>query len=344
MEKKPTIYDIAKALGVSTGTVNRALHNKPEISEKTKKRVLDMAAKMNFKINPVAQSLRRKAFRVGIVLLCPVEDYLYEVKRGMDKAISDIGEFNLHAEYLIYDVTTNDQIETEILNKLELFMEEQYDGVVLLLTTQNREEITRELINNPNVKVAGVSTRILGSDDVQNVCVHGETAGGLAAEVLSLCCSKRNICILTGTTDLSPHKENLDGFYEFHKKYPFNSIKVYTHNDDPQQVDVQTRKMLEECPDIDGIYMNTASSPLACKIIDQVKPDHSFNIVTTDLTAETKDLLARRRIRATIYQNPYLQGKRVIELLYQRICENDTDFLYYVNPQIVFSANAENVY
>lgn len=342
MEKKPTIYDIAKALGVSTGTVNRALHNKPEISEETKKRVLDMAAQMNFKMNPVAQSLRRKAFKIGIVLLCPVKDYLYEIKRGMDKALSNIGEFNLHTEYLIYDITTNDKIEAEIANKLHFFIKEQYDGVVLMLTTQNKE-ITKELINNSNIKVAGVSSKILGSDDVQNVCVHGETAGGLAAEVLNLCCNKRTICILTGTTDLSPHKENIEGFYQFHKKYPFNSIKIYTHNDDPKQVEEQTKKMLEECPDIDGIYMNTASAPLACKIIDQIKPDHKYNIVTTDLTDETKDLLARGRIRATIYQNPFLQGKRAIELLYQRICENDTELTYYVNPQIVFSMNADNI-
>ena len=44
MEKeKVTIYDVARRLGVSTTTVNRVLNNKPNVSEKTRKAVMDAA-------------------------------------------------------------------------------------------------------------------------------------------------------------------------------------------------------------------------------------------------------------------------------------------------------------
>ena len=38
--KKATIYDIANELGISVGTVYRALHNTGRINEQTKKKVL----------------------------------------------------------------------------------------------------------------------------------------------------------------------------------------------------------------------------------------------------------------------------------------------------------------
>jgi LacI family transcriptional regulator len=49
-----TIKDIAKALGLSTSTISRALRDSYEISEETKKLVLECAEKLNYRPNPIA--------------------------------------------------------------------------------------------------------------------------------------------------------------------------------------------------------------------------------------------------------------------------------------------------
>lgn len=54
------IKDIAKALGISTSTVSRALRDSYEVSETTKQLVTDYARKINYKPNPIALSLRLK--------------------------------------------------------------------------------------------------------------------------------------------------------------------------------------------------------------------------------------------------------------------------------------------
>ena len=61
------IKDIAKALKVSIGTVDRALHGRPGVSEKTKARVLQMAKRLGYKPNLAAQALKLNR-RVSIVL------------------------------------------------------------------------------------------------------------------------------------------------------------------------------------------------------------------------------------------------------------------------------------
>ncbi|MGF2076103.1 LacI family DNA-binding transcriptional regulator, partial [Enterococcus casseliflavus] len=52
-----TIKDIAKALGLSTSTVSRALRDSYEISPETKEKVLQYARETNYRPNPIALSL-----------------------------------------------------------------------------------------------------------------------------------------------------------------------------------------------------------------------------------------------------------------------------------------------
>lgn len=64
-----TIKDIAKALGLSTSTVSRALRDSYEISPETKKIVLEYAKEINYRPNPIALSLKEKRSRsIGIVV------------------------------------------------------------------------------------------------------------------------------------------------------------------------------------------------------------------------------------------------------------------------------------
>ena len=54
MQKRPTMYGIAEKLGISSGSVYRALNNKGRISPQTRQRVLDAAKEMGYETNRVA--------------------------------------------------------------------------------------------------------------------------------------------------------------------------------------------------------------------------------------------------------------------------------------------------
>ena len=55
-----TIKDLAIQAKVSTGTVDRVIHNRGGVSIKTKRRINDIIKKNNFKINSVASALAKK--------------------------------------------------------------------------------------------------------------------------------------------------------------------------------------------------------------------------------------------------------------------------------------------
>lgn len=64
------IKAIADAIGVSIGTVDRALHGRQGVSAKTRERVLEMASKLNYRPNLSARSLKLNR-RIHIAVFLP---------------------------------------------------------------------------------------------------------------------------------------------------------------------------------------------------------------------------------------------------------------------------------
>jgi DNA-binding LacI/PurR family transcriptional regulator len=76
-----TITDIAKLAGVSVSTVSRALADNPLISEKTRKRIQEIARDNGFSINQIASNLRSRQSRTISVIIALVHEkdqHLYD--------------------------------------------------------------------------------------------------------------------------------------------------------------------------------------------------------------------------------------------------------------------------
>ena len=56
--KKTTIKDIARALGLHHTTVSRALRDHPDVNPETKKKVKEMAEKLNYQPNLFARNFK----------------------------------------------------------------------------------------------------------------------------------------------------------------------------------------------------------------------------------------------------------------------------------------------
>ena len=101
-KNKPSIYDIAKAVGVSAATVSYVINGKNKVSEKTKQKILATMAEMGYVADQAAVSLSRgKSNIVGICF--PLEsaslvfsdnpfysEFLANFEREISKANYDI--------------------------------------------------------------------------------------------------------------------------------------------------------------------------------------------------------------------------------------------------------------
>lgn len=141
MHESITIKDIAKALGFSTSTVSRALRNGHEISAETKKTVLEYAARINYRPNPIALSLKeRKSHSIGVVV-CEVANNFFS------QAISGIESIAYDRGYHVILTQTHESYEREIVNVNHL-ASRSVDGLLVSLSsgTTNTDHF-KNLIN-----------------------------------------------------------------------------------------------------------------------------------------------------------------------------------------------------
>ena len=94
-----TIKDIAKALGLSTSTVSRALRGSHEISSDTKKMVIEYAEQFNYRPNPIALSLKERRSRsIGVVVSEIANNFFSQAING----IESISYPGCRSEYKIF--------------------------------------------------------------------------------------------------------------------------------------------------------------------------------------------------------------------------------------------------
>ena len=127
-----TIKDIAKALGLSTSTVSRALRDSYEISLETKKLVLEYAEKNNYHPNPIALSLKeRKSRSIGVIVCEIANSYFSQVINGIESIAYNNG-------YNVMIAQSRESFDREMLN-LQYLTSRSIDGLIISVSTETKD-------------------------------------------------------------------------------------------------------------------------------------------------------------------------------------------------------------
>ena len=88
-----TITEIAKKSGVSIGTVDRVLHNRGKVSEKTKEKVMELVKQSGFCPNETARTMAAGKSRLIAVILPDIENPFFS------KLLSEVEEKCVESGY-----------------------------------------------------------------------------------------------------------------------------------------------------------------------------------------------------------------------------------------------------
>jgi DNA-binding LacI/PurR family transcriptional regulator len=251
MDQKTTIYDIAKRLDITAATVSRALNNNPKISESTRKLVLETAAKMNYKQNRLAQSLRSgKSNNVGVIVPRIDSNFFASVIRGIEE--------ELHPEgYHVIICQTHEDEKREIEN-ITTLLNAQVDGILMSISNVSKENdhVIKNVVDK-NVPLIFFD-RKKKMDGVSSVTINDFEGGYLATKNLIDQGCKR-IAHLTGDQSLEIFEHRNDGFkkaladngLELNENYVFQTKS----NVDAGRQAVE--KLLSMNPPPDGIFSSS---------------------------------------------------------------------------------------
>ncbi|AZR73753.1 LacI family transcriptional regulator [Anoxybacter fermentans] len=149
-----TIKDIAKEANVSTTTVSRVLNNKPDVSDKTKKKVLEVINKLGYNPNGIARGLvLQKTYTIGLIIPDICNPFFPEVARGIQDKARQLGY-----SVIFYNTDNNKQREKEAI---DLLKSKQVDGIILSLSMSNKEELDK--LEEENFPVVQIDRKIPGS-------------------------------------------------------------------------------------------------------------------------------------------------------------------------------------
>ena len=127
-----TIKDIAKALGLSTSTVSRALRDSYEISPETKQLVLDYARQINYRPNPIALSLKvRRSLSIGVIVSEIANSFFSQIINGIESVAYSKG-------YNVIITQTRESYEREVLN-MDFLSSRSVDGFLISVSAETQD-------------------------------------------------------------------------------------------------------------------------------------------------------------------------------------------------------------
>lgn len=134
-----TIYDVAREAGVSMATVSRVVNGNKNVKENTRKKVLEVIDRLDYRPNAVARGLAsKKTTTVGVVIPNIANSYFATLAKGIDD-IASMYKYNI----VLASSDENDDHEVAVINSL---FAKQLDGIIFMgyhLTEKIRAEFSR---------------------------------------------------------------------------------------------------------------------------------------------------------------------------------------------------------
>lgn len=198
-----TIKDIAKALNLSTSTVSRALRDSYEISAETKKLVLEYAAKINYRANPIARSLKeKKSYSIGVIVSEIANNFFSQVIDGIESVA-----YNKNYQVVISQM--HESSTRERLNVEHLYSRST-DGLLIALSAETTDLSYLELLIRKGFPIVFFDR--VPNQLASHKVIADNRQGGFDAVQYLVRKGKRKIAHLTGTKKLSITRERLEGY------------------------------------------------------------------------------------------------------------------------------------
>lgn len=333
------IKEIARALNVSIGTVDRALHGRAGVSEKTKMRVLQMADRIGYKPNLAAQALKlNRKLSIAAILPKHISHFFDPVRAGIRAAAAATVGTQVALEFHEYP-----RIGVGDVEAFKRATERQYDGIIFLPSdTLKFDSLIRTLSRNGTAMMC-VGSDAPNTDRMGSVATHAYVSGAIAAELLAMRLPRSSaVAVFSGDLFTMDHAEKLRGFAAtLAVQAPHLMLRpALESHEQPKQAYQQTLALMKGKDRPQGLYISTANSIPVLKALDELSLLGKIQIVTTDLFQELIPLIEFGKVMATLYQRPYTQGKVAFETLMRHLRGDDKLHpSIRLAPHIIFRSN-----
>jgi LacI family transcriptional regulator len=196
-----TIYDVAREANVSMATVSRVVNGNQNVKPATRKKVLEVIERLEYRPNAVARGLASKKTTTVGVIIPDISNNLYaELARGIED-IATMYRYNII-------LANSDQNDGKELTLLDTMLGKQVDGIVMM--TDKVTEKIRASMNHSPVPIV-LAGSVDESNEIPSVNIDYVEAAYEAVKVL-IGNGHRRIAFVSGPITYTVNQYKLDAY------------------------------------------------------------------------------------------------------------------------------------
>jgi LacI family transcriptional regulator, galactose operon repressor len=345
--KKTRIKDIAKLAGVSIGTVDRVIHNRGEVAEKTRLRVQQILKETSYSPNLMAQALKsKKRFNLVSLLPAPSEDNSFWKKHplGMIRAIEELDPFPVTLSQVTFDL----QSEADFQKKAGMVLGMKLDGVLLAPIFKSESVAFCSELQKENIPFVFIDSYIEDTGFLayigENIFQSGRVAGQLADMITPERSDLLVVTIAKNIRNVSHLTIRTEGFLSYFNEQVRNKGKrIIINIPDPSQDEVMKAldKAFLENPGIGSVFITGSRTYLIALYLEK-KGLKSVDLIGYDLLDQNVEFLKSGITRFLIGQRPEEQTYKGIKKLFEYLSLHKIpDEIEYLPVDIVTSENVD---
>lgn len=330
---------------MSIGTVDRVLHNRGEVAEKTKKKILTIIDELNYQPNILASTLASKKAAVFATLFPEppsTDGYWNKPVIGVQKRITELKQYSVE----LVPFTFNQSDAKSFVEKAQKVIELKPDGVVMAPFFKKESLSLIKQLQHNNIPFIFIDSEIKNAGQLGYIGQNSYQSGKVSGKLLDLMLPEGNILIVHFAKEMDNQNHLVQremGFYDWFSENKTKKHKLFT-TEVPDTSDeswmLSVLKIIQK-KKIKGIFVTNSKVFYIGQLIEKFNRK-DIKVIGHDLLRENIYYLKKDIVNFLICQRPEEQGYNAINKIFRHVVQKrNIAAENYTSIDIVTKENAD---
>jgi LacI family transcriptional regulator len=348
MEKDSTYFgvkEIARRANVSIATVDRVIHNRTGVSEKTRKKINEIIKELDYQPNILASRLASKNIIILAILIPRVSeetDFWEAPLRGIQRAEAEIKQYGIQTITYFFDLNDKDSF----IKQSNLILEKGVNGVLLSPSFIEQSILFTQECQKRKIPYVFIDSNIPEQHSLSYIGPHLFKSGYVGAKLLTYRVKSNNKVLVV---NISKEIENYnylqieEGFRTYFKDNHMDNeiVRIDMKETDYLSVARHMTYVFHMHKDIDAIFV-TNSRVFTVASFLQNSHRKNISLIGYDFIKENLQHLNTGVIDFLICHKPEEQAYRAVMALYQTlVMGSSVEKIQYMPIDIITKENYE---
>lgn len=341
------IKDIAEKAGVSTGTVDRVLHERGNVSPDVKQRVLDVMDELGYERNIIASMLAyNRTWRIAALLPeFRTDPYWEQPLAGIELAMNALRHYGVVLETHFFGIFDPDSFVQLAIG----IMDDPPDAVLFAPVFLKESTLLLKVCQEKGIPNVTINTHIENAESLSYIGQDSYQSGVLAGRLLHFGLNEGETALLLNLEVGSYNAKHLidkeRGFRDYFARFPDQQINIVKRDfedfDDKIKMTAFLEGLFRDHPKLNGIFFTNSRAYKAVECLPE-NIVQKIKVVGFDMVDDNLRHLRNNNIDFLINQNPVQQGfLGVVTLFNHLVKKQPVDKLQYLPLDIVVTENVD---